>query len=136
VKTHQQEHTPGNESDFMHTFLERVNDDQDQNPNFKGEEGNLNLKNVVVDLFVAGAETTSSSLLWFILLLATFPDIQEKIHQEIDAHVPADETPSLEHRSKLNYTEAAIRDSMRFTSLTPFGLFHSATEDTSMFYQT
>ena len=76
MKTHQQEHTPGNESDFMHTFLERVNDDQDQNPNFKGEEGNLNLKNVVVDLFIAGAETTSSSLLWFILLLATFPDIQ------------------------------------------------------------
>jgi cytochrome P450 len=67
---------------------------------FTGTTGVLNLKNLMLDLFIAGTETTSTSLLWLILLLAAHPDTQEKVQQEIDAHVPRDEMPSMEHRTK------------------------------------
>lgn len=33
----------------------------------------------VFDLFLAGTETTSTALLWFLLVMAAKPDIQEKV---------------------------------------------------------
>ena len=38
----------------------------------------------VFDLFLAGTETTSSSLLWFILLMACKPDVQEKVRNQLN----------------------------------------------------
>jgi long-chain fatty acid omega-monooxygenase len=77
-----------------------MNNSTDSDESFTGTTGVVNLRNLMVDLFIAGTETTSTSLLWLILLLATHPDIQEKVQQEIDEHVPRDEMPSMEHRTK------------------------------------
>jgi cytochrome P450 len=38
----------------------------------------------MIDLFFAGMETTSSSLLWTFLYMIHHPDIQQKVHQELD----------------------------------------------------
>jgi cytochrome P450 len=35
-------------------------------------------------LFVAGGETASSNLTWGILFLASHPEVQDKVHEEID----------------------------------------------------
>lgn len=40
---------------------------------------------LLLDLFLAGSETTSSSLSFVILNLIKNPDIQAKVHAEIDA---------------------------------------------------
>ena len=93
-------HSPGEDSDLIHAFLERMSKEDDAESSFSEANGILNLKNLMIDLFIAGTETTSTSLLWLILLLATYPEIQEKIQQEIDSHVPRDMIPSLEHRPK------------------------------------
>ena len=42
------------------------------------------LLNNLIDLFLAGMETTASSLMWTFLYLLHHPDIQRKIHQELD----------------------------------------------------
>ena len=95
-------HRAGDESDLIHAFIERMNNSAESDGSFTGTTGVLNLKNLMVDLFIAGTETTSTSLLWLVLLLASHPEIQEKVQQEIDAHVPRDEMPSMEHRTKYN----------------------------------
>ena len=46
--------------------------------------GYFNMINNFIDLFLAGMETTSTSLLWTFLYLLHHPDIKEKIHQELD----------------------------------------------------
>jgi cytochrome P450 len=46
--------------------------------------GYFALFNDLIDLFLAGMETTSSSLLWTFLFLLHHPDVQKKIHQELD----------------------------------------------------
>ena len=78
----------------MHVFLEKMA--SDKSPPFQGDTGDLNLRVVMQDLFTAGTETTSTSLLWLVLLLAIHPDIQQKI----DANVPRNELPSTEQRPK------------------------------------
>nr|QST15070.1 CYP370C1 protein [Diaphanosoma celebensis] len=130
IDSHRASRVASEQSDFIDAFLDKMANEPEAESPFSGSEGLLNLKNVLIDLFMAGTETTSTSLLWLMLLLATHPEIQEKVQREIDAHVPRDATPSLEHRPKLMYTEAAIRESMRFASIVPLGVFHSATRDT------
>ena len=38
---------------------------------------------VLLDLYIAGTDATSTVMTWAILYLATNPDIQQKIHDEI-----------------------------------------------------
>nr|QST15077.1 CYP370C8 protein [Diaphanosoma celebensis] len=129
VDRHKETHTSGDESDFVHVFLENMTDDRSE-ASFRGAAGDLNLRVVMQDLFIAGTETTSTSLLWLVLLLSLHPDVQEKVQREIDAQVPRTQLPSMEHRPRLPYTEAVIKESMRYVSLTPLGLFHCAVRDT------
>ena len=44
--------------------------------NFFGEKGNINLRNILMDFFLAGSDTTSTSLLWSMLYMIQFPSIQ------------------------------------------------------------
>ena len=54
---------------------------------------------VLQDLFVAGAETTSTTLSWACLYLSLFPDKQKKLLAEID-EVLKNKEPSLEDRPR------------------------------------
>ena len=54
---------------------------------------------VLQDLFIAGAETTSTTLSWVCLYLSLYPDKQEKLIEEIE-HVLGSKEPSTEDRSK------------------------------------
>ena len=43
-----------------------------------------NMQRVIMDLFVAGSETTSTTLDWAFLYMAEYPGIQKKCQLEID----------------------------------------------------
>ena len=58
------------------------------------------------DLFAAGSETTSSTLRWFVLLMATHPEEQKKAQDEIDEMIPRSEQPSLEDKEKYGRRES------------------------------
>ena len=46
------------------------------------------LFNNLIDLFIAGMETTSSSLLWTFFYLLHYPQVQKRVHQELDEVTP------------------------------------------------
>jgi len=52
------------------------------------------------DFFVAGGETTSTTLRWAILLISYFPEVQKKLQEEIDSVVGRERLPSLDDREK------------------------------------
>lgn len=52
------------------------------------------------DLFVAGGETTATTLRWAVLLLAYYPDVQRKMQNEIDAVVGKDRRPTITDREQ------------------------------------
>lgn len=66
----------------------------------------------LITLFVAGHETTSNALTWTIYLLTQNPDIQDKLHQELD-DVLDNRDATFADLNNLVYTEMVIKESMR-----------------------
>lgn len=71
--------------DFVDIYLVEIEKHQnDKESSFHQERGHYMLINTLIDLFVAGMETTSSSILWTFLLLLHHPEIKRKLLEEID----------------------------------------------------
>ena len=54
---------------------------------------------ILMDLFTAGAETTSTTLTWALINLITYPEVQKKIHDEID-NVLGNNQPTSEYKGR------------------------------------
>jgi cytochrome P450 len=66
----------------------------------------------ITTMIIAGHETTASALNWTWYLLGEHPEVEAKLHAEIDSNpeVPA---PSLQQMEALPYTNMVIREAMR-----------------------
>ncbi|XP_071816105.1 cytochrome P450 2U1-like [Apostichopus japonicus] len=73
----------------------------------------------IMDLFAAGSDTTTTSLLWALAIFCHYPEVQEKIYQELLDVVGIDRLPIYEERSQLPYTEAVILEVQRFRPVVP-----------------
>uniref|UniRef100_A0A7M4FW14 Cytochrome P450 2C5-like n=1 Tax=Crocodylus porosus TaxID=8502 RepID=A0A7M4FW14_CROPO len=89
-----------------------------------------NLIGLVFSLFGAGTVSTSSSLLFCLLVLVKYPHIQAKIHQEIDEAFSANHVPSMEDRVKLPYTNAVIHEVQRYQPVHNENFPREVTRDT------
>ncbi|XP_062411735.1 cytochrome P450 2J2-like [Sardina pilchardus] len=85
-----------------------------------------------LDLFIAGTETTSTTLLWALLLLIKNPDVQEKVQAEIDHVVGQSRQPSMDDRANMPYTNAVIHEIQRIGNIVPLNGPHMATKDTTL----
>lgn len=85
---------------------------------------------IIGDLFIAGTDTTTNTVLWMILYMAVFPDIQERVQAEMDAVVGPDRVPSLTDKGSLPFTEATIMEVQRMTVVVPLAIPHMASETT------
>ena len=86
--------------------------------------GNMSDKQVrdeVMTIFIAGHETTANALTWTFYLLSQYPDVEKKLHNEIDSVLEnnngsnggSSRIPTADDIPKLQYTEKALRESMR-----------------------
>ncbi|KAM4771238.1 cytochrome P450 2K4-like [Rhinophrynus dorsalis] len=89
---------------------------------------NDNLIMIVSNLFIAGMETTSSTIQWGILLMMKYPEIQRNVQNEIEKVIGSAQ-PQTEHRKDLPYTDAVIHEIHRFANIVPGNLPHETTQD-------
>ncbi len=82
----------------------------------EGENGermtDKEVRDEVVTLYLAGHETTANTLNWTFYLLSGHPDIEKRMHAELDA-VLGGRTPTLADLPKLKYTEQVIKEALR-----------------------
>jgi len=81
----------------------------------EGDGGSMTdaqLRDEAMTLFVAGHETTANALTWTWYLLSQHPDVEAKLHEEIDA-VLNGKVPAANDVAKLRYTEMVLAESMR-----------------------
>ncbi len=120
--------------DFTDHYLKEMKDRSatDGKSSFQGPEGKLNLRNVLFDFFVAGSETTSTTLNWAMLYMILNPEIQKKVQEELDEVTGRSRMPTLADRDKTPYTEAVIHEIQRCGNIAPIGVTHCSTADSHL----
>ena len=110
----------GFERDFIDLML---NDDSSEKLNFK------EIRSIIWDTMAGGIDTSALSFEWLIYILTNYPNIQTKIHDELDRVVGPDRLPTLEDIQNLKYLNATICELFRMKHFAPFGIPHHTTHD-------
>ncbi|KAG1801000.1 cytochrome P450 [Suillus plorans] len=87
------------------------------------------VKQVALTVFVAGFDTSSSTLSSFILAMVLHPEAQRLAQQEIDSVVGIDRLPDFYDRPSLKYVEAVFREAIRWHIVAPVGIPHATSSD-------
>jgi cytochrome P450 len=74
------------------------------------EDGQL--RDETITLLFAGHETTALALTWAWYLIAQHPDVEARLHEEVD-HVLGTRPPTLTDLAQLTYAEAVVSESLR-----------------------
>ncbi|KAM9323976.1 cytochrome P450 2G1-like [Gastrophryne carolinensis] len=126
VKINQETLDPNSPRDYTDCFLIKHQKEKN-NPSFNTN----NMIMSILSLFFAGTETISTTLRHSFLIFMKYPEIQAKIHKEIDQVIGEKCNLTIDDRSKMPYTNAVIHEIQRFCDILPFSLPHAVTKDVS-----
>ena len=70
------------------------------------------LRDEAMTIFLAGHETTANALTWTWYLLSQHPEVEKRLHEELDA-VLEERPPTFEDLPRLRYTEMVLAEAMR-----------------------
>lgn len=100
--------------DLIYAYLREMRANAD-NPLSTFSE--LQLIMVILDMFIAGSQTTSITIDLALMTLATRPELQQRMHTELNAL--GGQTPAATDRARLPFTEAVLMEVQRFYHIVP-----------------
>ncbi|XP_068106841.1 cytochrome P450 2G1-like [Hyperolius riggenbachi] len=126
VEMHQKTFDPDSPRDYIDCFIIKQHQEKD-NPNFNMQ----NMVFAIMNLFFGGTETVSTTLRSAFLILVRYPEIQAKLHNEIDREIGENRIPNNEDRMRMPYMDAVLHEVQRFTDILPANVAHATTRDTN-----
>ncbi|XP_028818305.1 cytochrome P450 2J2-like isoform X2 [Denticeps clupeoides] len=129
VEEHKKNLNPDSPRDYIDAFLIEMKHSSHE-PVDGFHEFNLVLNSL--DLFLAGTETTSTTLLWALLFLVKYPDVQEKVQAEIDSVIGQSRQPMMSDRPDMPYTDAVLHEVQRMGNIVPLNGLRVADRDTTL----
>lgn len=104
--------------DLIYAYLKEMRAHSDESGSTFTE---LQLTMVILDMFIAGSQTTSITLDLALMTMATYPAMQKRVHDELLAMLGenAGQSPSAKDRALLPYTEAVLMEVQRFYHIVP-----------------
>jgi hypothetical protein len=115
---HMETYTPGVIRDMTDSFISAYEKEiaKETGKNI----GSINdISELMLDVTLAGSDTTSSSMAWFILYMVLYPNVQEKIHDELDRVIGKEDLPRWQDVKNMPYLQATICEVMRKSSPVP-----------------
>lgn len=91
--------------------------------------GDVNLVSTALSLFNAGTETTTNTIVFAVLYMVCFPDMQDKLFKEITDVVGTERAPDVPDKPKLKFLTAFIMEIQRFFNIIPLALDRLVTDD-------
>jgi cytochrome P450 len=107
--------------DFLSVLI-RARDD--------GVESPEQLRDEMMTMLLAGHDTTALTLTYTWFLLSEHPEVEQKVHEELEA-VIGDERPGMDHVRELDYLEWVIQEAMRLYPPV-YTMFREPTEDVEL----
>ncbi|XP_013390814.1 cytochrome P450 2J6-like [Lingula anatina] len=127
VERHRQSFDPTDIRDFIDLFIKVTQEKQD--PEIYTE---WNVFRIIVDLYLAGTDTTANTLRWSLVHLMKRPDVQKKVQQEIDQVIGQGRVAKMEDKARMPFTEATILEVFRMSPVAPLGAPHATSETTNL----
>lgn len=121
-----------NPRDLADALLKAKKEAEDEDKSVKGFLTDEHLIFTLSEVFMAGMETTTSTLGWALLYLIHNPHIQDILHQELDDVIGKSRLPELADKNNLPYLEATIAETLRVSCLVPLSVPHKTTVDTTL----
>ncbi|KAI3504348.1 hypothetical protein L1887_32946 [Cichorium endivia] len=116
----------GNKDDVLTRFLQV----KDMNTTY--------LRDIILNFIIAGKDTTSATMTWFIYLLCKHPEIQDKVAKEIEEVINYKDVKNVEgfvkamneeSLEKLHYLHATLTETVRLFPAVPLGVKICAADD-------
>ncbi|XP_071755036.2 cytochrome P450 2C3-like [Centroberyx gerrardi] len=128
VDQHKLTRVPGLPRDVVDCYLDEMEK--------KGPDGCVleedRLVMLLLDLHFAGTDTSSNSILFAILYLATHSHKQAQCQREIDRVLGQGLSVSFEDRHRMPFVMATVHETQRLANIAPLGVFHATTRDTEL----
>ncbi|CAL1262445.1 unnamed protein product [Larinioides sclopetarius] len=129
IQEHEETLDPNNIRDFVDGYLLEIQKKS-------GDPNSTFTKEVLADLsrafFGAGSETVRVTVDWMLLVCAAYPEVQKKIHSEIDEVIGPERFPTRNDHLSMPFTEAAIAELMRWKTIVPLNIMRYTLEDTEL----
>ncbi|XP_078524270.1 cytochrome P450 2J4-like isoform X2 [Lissotriton helveticus] len=129
IRSHKESGTPEESQDIIDFYLSQMSKASDKMTSALNEE---NLIHLSMDIFMAGIETTTTTLLWSIIHMLNHPHIQVKVQQELDAVVGPMHVIEYEDRKRLPYTNAVVHEIHRFSNVVSVGIVRQVIKETEL----
>uniref|UniRef100_A0AC34GQL3 Cytochrome P450 n=1 Tax=Panagrolaimus sp. ES5 TaxID=591445 RepID=A0AC34GQL3_9BILA len=118
-------------TDFCEAFLREMMKQQKSSDNQKNHSFSFQqLRNVCLDLWVAGLETTTNTISFAILYFIHYSEIRAKIYHELDTVVGNDRLITNNDKCNLSYLNAFISETQRIANLLPINFSRKTIKDT------
>jgi len=106
IGRHRSASTDDSRSPDLLSMLLHARDEED------GRLSDEDLRNEAVTLVLAGHETTATALTWAWYLIGMHPDVEERLHREVDT-VLGERAPTVEDVPRLPYTSMVFAEALR-----------------------
>ncbi|KZV25286.1 hypothetical protein F511_38869 [Dorcoceras hygrometricum] len=87
------------------------------------------VKAVLVDMIVAGMDTSATVVEWAMSELIRHPHVMKKLQKELETVVGMDQMVEESHLEKLEYLEMVVKETMRIHPVAPLLLPHESMKD-------
>ncbi len=87
---------------------------------------------MTLDIMGAGLVTVSVTLLWAILYVIKFPEVQQRVQKELDDVICDSCPPEIWNPKDFPYTMATLLETLRCANINPFLLPHDTIRDTTL----
>ncbi|XP_055551501.1 cytochrome P450 18a1 isoform X2 [Wyeomyia smithii] len=132
IDEHKQTFDNGNIRDIVDAYLDEIQKAKEEGRDmelFEGRDHEIQMMQVIADLFSAGMETIKTTLLWLNVFMLRHPDAMKRVQDELDQVVGRNRLPKIEDVPYLPITETTILEVMRISSIVPLATTHSPKSD-------
>ncbi|XP_038060350.1 cytochrome P450 2D3-like [Patiria miniata] len=132
VQEHRDSYDPNDFRDFIDLYIGEIKERERSGASASTKDATFAFQHIwhsVFDMFGAGTDTTSNTILWLVAAVLNHPEVQEKIQREISEVVGGDWQPSCEDRPSMPYTNAVLNEIQRFRPVAASALPYKATQE-------